>query len=161
MAKRMRRKKKNCVKTGKRSFQLIVACSARLGACSWCACVGMRGQLSVAKPCYHRPLLWRDLVQEDYGLMSQVRGSKHRESKYAFVALRQFWSRHVLQILDNKSTGHQTSVIKLTRFQVYVLKPVLKENVRTTPSMQGDSLIAPQQPRKPTTIIRAPAPIST
>lgn len=29
----------------------------------------------------------------------------------------------------------------------------------TNPSMHGDSLMAPQQPRKPTTIIRAPAAI--
>lgn len=90
MAKRMSRKKKNCTKTEKRSSQLIVCCCARSAACRLCACVSMQGQLSVAKPCCHRPLLWRDLVQEDYGLMSQDRESKHRESKYAFVALRQF-----------------------------------------------------------------------
>lgn len=29
----------------------------------------------------------------------------------------------------------------------------------TSPNMQGDSLMAPQHPRKPTTIIRAPAAI--
>lgn len=29
----------------------------------------------------------------------------------------------------------------------------------TNPSMHGDSLMAPQQPRKPTTIMRAPAAI--
>lgn len=48
-------------------------------------------------------------------------------------------------------------MLKCLRLDVDTIKK--KVQVLTNPSMHDDSLIAPQHPRKPTTIIRAPAAI--
>lgn len=45
------------------------------------------------------------------------------------------------------------SKLRFKKNPVHSIEPL------TNPSMHGDSLMAPQQPRKPTTIIRAPAAI--
>lgn len=70
-----------------------------------------------------------------------------------------------LRVLFCSSFGNMITLIKditfLVPLTVFVFSHFIhkKKGGLTSPSMHGDSLMAPQHPRKPTTIIRAPAAI--